>query len=168
MAISLYAVSVPVFKQMLSGMNTALIKAEEHATAKNIDPNVLLQSRLFPDMFPFVRQVQIATNYARGISARLAGVDVPESKDGEQTFSDLRELISNTLAFIEGFKPAQIDGNEGRSIILRPGTPKERKLTGQSYLLTYGLPQFFFHVTTAYGILRHNGIDVGKGDYMGR
>lgn len=168
MAISLYAVSVPVFKQMLSGMNTALTKAEEHAAAKNIDPNVLLQARLFPDMFPFSRQVQIATNYARGISARLAGVDVPESKDGEQTFADLRELVNTTMTFIDGFKPAQIDGNEERSIILRPGTPKERKLTGQSYLLTYGLPQFFFHVTTAYGILRHNGVEVGKGDYMGR
>ncbi|HEY9280141.1 MAG TPA: DUF1993 domain-containing protein [Eoetvoesiella sp.] len=168
MTISLYAASVPVFKQMLNSMNHVLTKAEEHAEAKNIDPSALLQARLFPDMFQLLRQVQIATDFARGVSARLAGAEVPKYEDKEQTFADLRELIAKTLTFIEGFAPAQIDGNEDRVIVTRPGTPKEKKFTGQSYLLSYGLPQFFFHVTTAYAILRHNGIEVGKRDYMGQ
>lgn len=168
MTISLYAASIPVLKQMLNSMKDVLAKAEEHATAKSIDPNALLQARLFPDMFPLTRQVQIASDFARGVSARLAGADVPKYEDQEQTFADLQALITKTLAFVEGFTPEQIDGNEDRSIVTRPGTPKEKKFTGQSYLLTYGLPQFFFHVTTTYAILRHNGVEVGKRDYMGQ
>lgn len=168
MTISLYAASLPVFKQMLNSMDAVLSKAEEHAVAKKIDPNALLQARLFPDMFPLVRQVQVATDFARGVSARLAGVEVPKFEDNQQTFADLHELIAKTLAFIDGFTPAQIDGNEDRVIVTRPGTPKEKKFNGQSYLLTYGLPQFFFHVTTTYAILRHNGVEVGKRDFMGQ
>lgn len=167
MAISLYASSVPVFKQMLSSVSAILAKTEAHAAAKNIDPNALLQARLYPDMFPLIRQVQIAADFARGVSARLAGVEVPKYEDQEQTFADLQALISKTLAFVDGFAPEQIDGQEAREIITRPGTPKEKRFTGQAYLLSYGLPQFFFHVTTAYAILRHNGIEVGKRDYMG-
>ncbi|CAM5471762.1 DUF1993 domain-containing protein [Eoetvoesiella caeni] len=168
MTISLYAASVPVFKQMLEGLDAILVKAEEYAAARNIEPGVLLQSRLFPDMLQMLRQVQIACDFARGVSARLAGLEVPKFDDSEQSFADLRELIKKTLAFIDGIKPSQIDGQENREIVLRPGTPKEKKLTGQSYLLSYGLPQFFFHITTAYGILRHNGLEVGKRDYMGQ
>lgn len=168
MTISLYAASLPVFKQMLNSMDAVLSKAEEHATSRKIDPNALLQARLFPDMFPLIRQVQVATDFARGVSARLAGAEVPKFEDNQQTFADLHELISKTLAFIEGFTPAQIDGQEDRTIVTRPGTPKEKKFTGQSYLLTYGLPQFFFHVTTAYAILRHNGVEIGKRDFMGQ
>lgn len=168
MTISLYAASLPVFKQMLNSMDAVLSKAEEHATARKIEPNALLQARLFPDMFPLIRQVQVATDFARGVSARLAGADVPKFDDNQQTFADLHELISKTLAFIDGFTPAQIDGQEDRVIVTRPGTPKEKQFTGQSYLLTYGLPQFFFHVTTTYAILRHNGVEVGKRDYMGQ
>ncbi|MFT0545733.1 DUF1993 domain-containing protein [Allopusillimonas ginsengisoli] len=168
MTISLYAASLPVFKQMLNSMDAVLSKAEEHATTRKIDPNALLQARLFPDMFPLIRQVQVATDFARGVSARLAGAEVPKFEDNQQTFADLHELISKTLAFIDGFTPAQIDGQEDRTIVTRPGTPKEKKFTGQSYLLTYGLPQFFFHVTTAYAILRHNGVEIGKRDFMGQ
>jgi hypothetical protein len=168
MTISLYAASVPVFKQMLNSVSAILAKAEQHAAAKNIDPNVLLQARLFPDMFPLTRQVQLAADYARGVTARIAGVDVPKHEDNEQTFADLQALLSQTLAFIEGFTPEQIDGNAKRDIVMRPGTPKERRFTGQSYLLTFGLPEFFFHVTTAYAILRHNGVEIGKRDYMGK
>lgn len=168
MTISLYAASLPVFKQMLNSMDAVLSKAEEHATNRKIDPNALLQARLFPDMFPLIRQVQVATDFARGVSARLAGAEVPKFDDNQQTFADLHELISKTLAFIDGFTPAQIDGQEDRVIVTRPGTPKEKKFTGQSYLLAYGLPQFFFHVTTTYAILRHNGVEVGKRDYMGQ
>ncbi len=167
MSISLYAASVPVFKQLLVALGDVLKKAEDHAAAKNIEPSVLLQSRLYPDMFPLTRQVQIAVDFAKGVSARLAGVDVPSFPDTEQSFADLHALLAKVLGFIEGLTPAQIDGQEQREIVLRPGTPKEKKLNGQSYLLHYGLPQFFFHVTTAYDILRHNGVEVGKRDFMG-
>ncbi|QGW79779.1 DUF1993 family protein [Pseudomonas alkylphenolica] len=167
MTISLYAASVPVFKQMLNALSDVLNKAEAHATAKNIDPSVLLQARLYPDMFPLVRQVQIAVDFAKGVSARLAEVELPKYDDNETTFAELQALISKVLAFLDGVAPAQIDGKEGIEIVTRPGTPKEKRFSGQAYLLTYGLPQFFFHVTTTYAILRHNGVEVGKRDYMG-
>jgi hypothetical protein len=167
MTISMYAASIPVFTQMLNSLKDILSKTEAHAAEKKIDPNVLLQARLFPDMLPLTRQVQIATDFAKGVSARLAGADVPAYEDNEQTFADLQARIAKTLALIEGLKPAQIDGSERREIVLRPGTPKEQKFAGQSYLLNYGLPQFFFHVTTAYAILRHNGVEIGKRDFMG-
>lgn len=168
MAISLYATSVPVFKQMLNSLDAILTKAEAHAIERKIEPDALLQARLYPDMFPFIRQVQIAADFARGTSARLAGAEVPSYEGGEKTFADLHALIAKSLAFIDSFTAAQIDGQEDRAIVLRPGTPKEKQLTGQSYLLSYSLPQFFFHVTTAYALLRHNGIEVGKRDYMGQ
>jgi hypothetical protein len=167
MTISLYSASVPVFKQMLNSLAVILTTAEQHAVAKNIAADALLQDRLFPDMFPLIKQVQIAADFARGVSARLAGVDVPAYEGKEQSFADLQTLLRDSLAFIDGLTPAQIDGAEAREIITRPGTPKEKRFNGQSYLLSYGLPQFFFHVTTAYAILRHNGLDIGKRDYMG-
>ncbi|NBA95579.1 DUF1993 family protein [Pseudomonas sp. R5(2019)] len=167
MSISLYAASVPVFKQMLGSLSDVLNKAEAHAKAKNIDPDALLQARLYPDMFPLIRQVQIAVDFAKGVSARLVGVEVPVYEDTERTFADLQALLTKVQAFIATIEPAQIDGQEGREIVTRPGTPKEKRFTGQSYLLTYGLPQFFFHVTTTYAILRHNGVEVGKRDFMG-
>jgi len=167
MTISLYAASVPVFKQMLNALSDVLGKAQAHAEAKNIDANVFLQARLYPDMFPLVRQVQIAVDFAKGVSARLAEVELPKYDDTETTFAELQALIAKVLAFVEQIEAKQIDGKEGIEIITRPGTPKENRFTGQSYLLTYGLPQFFFHVTTAYAILRHNGVEIGKRDYMG-
>ncbi len=167
MTISLYAASVPVFKQMLTSMGAVLTKADAHAVAKKIEPAALLQARLYPDMFALIQQVQIAADFARGVSARLAGMDVPVVEANQQTFADLQTLIASTLTFLESIPAAKIDGQEGREIVLRPGTPKERKFTGQAYLLNYALPQFFFHVTTTYAILRHNGLDVGKRDYMG-
>ncbi|MGY4489765.1 DUF1993 domain-containing protein [Pseudomonas sp. TE3610] len=167
MSISLYAASVPVFKQLLTALGDVLKKAEDHAAARNIEPSVLLQSRLYPDMFPLVRQVQIAVDFANGVSARLAGVEVPSYPDAELSFADLQALLAKVLGFIASLEAAQIDGQEEREIVLRPGTPKEKKLSGQTYLLHYGLPQFFFHVTTAYDILRHNGVEVGKRDFMG-
>ncbi|MEO8407692.1 MAG: DUF1993 domain-containing protein [Oxalobacteraceae bacterium] len=167
MTISMYCASIPVFKQMLTSLHDVLTKAETHATAKNIDPKALLQARLFPDMFPLLRQVQIAADFAKGIAARLADVELPAYEDNEQTFAELQERIKKTLAFLDSLNAVQIDGSETREIVLRPGTPKEKKLSGQSYLLHYGLPQFFFHVTTAYAILRHNGVEIGKKDYMG-
>lgn len=167
MTISMYSASIPVFKQMLSALNDVLAKAEAHAAEKKIDPNAFLQARLFPDMFPLLRQVQIAADFAKSVPARLAGADVPSYEDSELTFADLHARIQKTLAFIDSLTAAQIDGSETLEVVLRPGTPKEKKLSGQTYLLGYGLPQFFFHVTTAYDILRHNGVEVGKRDFMG-
>lgn len=167
MSISMYAASIPVFRQMLNSLNEILNKAEAHATGKKIDPNALLQARLFPDMFPLTRQVQIATDFAKGVTARLAGVDVPAYEDTEQSFADLHARITKTLAFIDSIKPVQVDGSEEREVTIQAGTPREKKFAGQAYLLHYGLPQFFFHVTAAYSILRHNGIEIGKRDYIG-
>jgi len=163
----MYSASVPVLKQMLSALSDVLKKAETHAIEKNIDPNAFLQARLFPDMFPLVRQVQIAADFSKGITSRLAGAEVPSWPDSEATFADLQALIAKALAHVGSFKPEQFDQSEAHEIVLRPGTPKEKRLTGSAYLLHYGLPQFFFHVTTAYAILRHNGVEVGKRDYMG-
>lgn len=167
MTISMYSASVPVFRQMLGGLSDILTKAETHAAEKKIDPTALLQARLFPDMFPLPRQVQIACDFAKGVSGRLAGVELPSHEDSEQTFSELQARIAKTLAFINGLDAAAFADSAKREIVLRPGTPKERKLDGHTYLLGYGLPQFFFHVTTSYALLRHNGIEVGKRDYMG-
>ena len=167
MTISMYNVSVPVFKQMLGGLDGVLAKADAHVTEKKLDPSVLVQSRLFPDMFPLNRQVQIACDFAKGVSARLAGVEVPVYEDKEQTLPELRALVAKTIAFIDGIDASKFDGSAQREIITRPGTPREKKFVGLAYLLTYGLPQFFFHITTAYALLRHNGVVVGKPDYMG-
>jgi hypothetical protein len=167
MTISIYSASVPVFKQMLTALSEVLRKAEVHVAEKNIEPNALLQARLFPDMFPLVRQVQIAADFSKGVSSRLAGVEVPSWPDTEVTFADLQALIAKALAHIGTLDATQFEGSENKEIVLRPGTPKEKKLTGSAYLQHYGLPQFFFHVTTAYAILRHNGVEIGKRDYMG-
>ena len=163
----MYTSSVPVFKQMLTALKSILAQADAHATAKSIEPDALLQARLFPDMFPLVKQVQIAADFARGISARLAGIAVPTYEGKEKSFADLDGLLAQTLEFLDGMQSSQFDGSEAVEIVLRPGTPKEKKLMGQAYLVHYGLPQFFFHVTTAYAILRHNGLAIGKRDYMG-
>ena len=167
MNISLYTASIPVFKQMLTSMSAVLAKAEAHATEKKIETEVFLQARLFPDMLPLMRQVHIATEFARGASARIAGVAVPAAENKEQTFAELQTLIRSSIAFLDSLTAAQMDGQEAREIVLRPGTPKERQLDAHAYLLSYALPQFFFHVTTAYAILRHNGVDIGKKDFMG-
>lgn len=167
MSLSMHQASVPVFEQMLGSLDALLATADAHATERKIEPNALLQARLFPDMFPLLRQVQIACDFAKGVSARLAGAEVPVYEDGELTFADLRALVAKTRTFIGGLAPAAFDGSETREIVLRPGTPKERRLAGDIYLTRYGLPQFFFHVTAAYALLRHNGVAVGKRDYMG-
>ncbi len=163
----MYTHSVPVFKQLLTALRTIVAQAEAHAAAKSIEPQVLLQARLYPDMFPLVKQVQVAADFARGISARLAGMDVPVFEGNEQSFADLDGLLTRTLSFLDGMNAAQFADREAAEIVLRPGTPKERKLAGQIYLANYGLPQFLFHVTTAYAILRHHGLPIGKRDFMG-
>ncbi len=167
MSLSMYQASIPVFKQMLGGLSGVLAKAEAHASARKIDANALLQARLYPDMFALLRQVQVAADFAKSVSARIAGVDVPNFEDKETSFADLQERIAKTLAFMETLTPAQVDGSEERRIVTQAGTPKEKIFSGQSYLLNYGLPHFFFHTTSAYAILRHNGVEVGKKDYIG-
>ncbi|MEP6908567.1 MAG: DUF1993 domain-containing protein [Pseudoxanthomonas sp.] len=167
MTISMHAASVPVFQQLLGSLDQLLAKAESHATEHKIQPDALLQARLYPNMFPLAKQVQIACDFARGVSGRLAGVELPVFEGEPATFTDLRGLVAATLDFIGELDAQAFQAAGTREIVLRPGTPKERKLEGQPYLLHYGLPQFFFHVTTAYDLLRHNGVEVGKRDYMG-
>lgn len=163
----MYSHSVPVFKQLLTALRTILKQASAHATSRSMHPNALLQARLYPDMFPLLKQVQIAADFARGVSARLSGTEVPVYEGKEQSFDDLDALLAQTLAFLEGLDSGKFAGSEAKEIVLRPGTPKEKKLSGQAYLANYGLPQFLFHVTTAYAILRHNGLPIGKKDFMG-
>jgi hypothetical protein len=161
----MYQASVPVFQRTLGALDKILDKAAAYAAERKIDPATLLGARLYPDMFPLSRQVQIATDHAKGASARLAGVPVPSFEDNEKTFAELKARIGKTLDFIGTFKPAQIDGSEGRDISLKAG-PRELTFKGQDYLLFFALPNFYFHATTAFGILRHNGASIGKLDFL--
>jgi uncharacterized protein len=164
---SMYTNSIPLFKQMLGGLSAVLLKAQAHANDKKLDHNALLQARLFPDMFTLLRQVQVATDFAKGVSARLAGLEVPKTEDNELSFDDLQARIKTILAFMDSIDASKFADAATREIVTQAGTPKEKRFTGQSYLINYGLPHFFFHVTTAYSILRHNGVEVGKKDFIG-
>ncbi|NRR28814.1 DUF1993 domain-containing protein [Oxalobacteraceae bacterium] len=166
MTLSIYSASIPVFKQILNSLIVILDKAEAHATEKKIDPNALLQFRLFPDMFPFTRQIQIAADFAKGCAARLAGQDVPAYEDTEQSFAELKARLVTTLAFIDSIPQAAFEGSETRAITTGSGE-KTKHFTGQTYLFHYALPHFFFHATTAYNLLRHNGVDIGKKNFIG-
>lgn len=167
MALSMYQASVPAFVQMLTALSNILDKAAAFAAAKKVDPTVLLNSRLAPDMFPLTRQIQIGADFAKGPMARLAGLEVPKWEDNEATIEALKARIAKTLDYVKSFKPEQIDGSETRAINLTVGG-QPLTLTGQDYLVNFALPNFYFHITTAYAILRHNGIEIGKRDYMGR
>jgi hypothetical protein len=166
MTISMYQASVPLMVKMLTNLKAILQKASAHAKAKKIDESALLNARLFPDMFVFTRQVQIACDTARGAAARLAGQEPPSHEDNEQSFAELISRIDRSLDYLATLKPQQIDGSETREIV-RPVRGEPKKFTGINYLLQNALPNFFFHVTTAYAILRHNGIEIGKYDYIG-
>jgi len=166
MSLSMYQASAPVFVTMLNNLAAILEKAEAHAKERNIDESVLLNWRFAPDMFPLTRQVQIATDFAKGTAARLAGVDVPKYADDETSFAGLRQRIAKTVTFVEAFRPADIDGSEDRDVSLTAGS-RELHFKGQPYLLNFALPNFYFHVTTAYDILRNNGLEIGKDDFMG-
>jgi len=163
----MYQASVPVFTRMLENLSAILGKAAAHAEAKKIDPAVFINARLAPDMFALARQVQIASDAAKGCVARLAGVEVPSYPDTEATFPELQERVAKTIAFVKGFTAQQIDGSEERTCILKV-RGDEMKFRGQDYLFKLSIPNFFFHVTTAYDILRHNGVELGKMDYLGR
>ena len=167
MTISMYAASVPRFVAMLSAMSSILDKAQAFADSRKIGPNVLAGTRLFPDMLTMGRQVQIACDHAKGATARLAGVDNPKFEDSEQTIAELKERIAKTIAFMQSISASQIDGSEERDIALTIGG-HDLKFKGLEYLLGFALPNFYFHLVTAYNLLRHNGVDIGKGDYMGQ
>ena len=165
MSLSMYQASVPVFQRTLGALDKILDKAATYASERGIEPAVLLGARLYPDMFALTRQVQIATDHAKGASARLAGAPVPSFEDNEKTIAELKARIGKTLDFIGTFKAAQIVGSEGRDISLNAG-PRELTFKGQDYLLFFALPNFYFHAATAFGILRHNGVSIGKLDFL--
>lgn len=166
MTMSLYGASVPVFRQILGSLATILSKAEAHADLKKLDPNALLQARLFPDMLPLLRQVQLATDFAKGAAARLGGVEVPRYEDVETDFAGLQARLEKTLAFLDTVAREAIDAGGERDIVIGTGE-NQRRFKGAVYLVHYALPNFYFHATTAYDLLRHNGLEIGKRDFIG-
>ena len=166
MSLSMYQASVPVFVTMLNNLTAILEKAETLAKERNIEESVLLNWRLTPDMFPFARQVQIAADFAKGTSARLAGAEAPSYADEEASFADLKRRIAKTIAFVKSFKPGDIDGSEDRDITLTIGG-QEMHFKGKPYLLRFALPNFYFRATAAYGLMRACGVTIGKRDFIG-
>jgi uncharacterized protein len=166
MTISMYEASIPVFIRMLKNLAAILAKGAAYAEAKKIEPTVLVNSRLYPDMFPLVRQVQIASDAAKGCGARLAVREPPKFEDNETTFPELLTRIDKTIAYLETLKPEQINGSEQKTITLQI---RKNTMTflGMPFLLNFALPNFYFHVTTAYDILRHCGVEIGKQDFIG-
>jgi hypothetical protein len=163
----MYTASVPVFRQMLGSLAAILEKAESHADLKKLEPQALLQARLFPDMFPLLRQVQVAADFAKGTVARLGGVEVPRYEDVEEDFAGLQARIAKTLAFIDSVPREAIEDGIDREVTVGTGANQREFKSGQPYLLHYALPNFYFHATTAYAILRHNGVELGKKDFIG-
>ena len=166
MSISMYQASVPRFVNILGNLSNILDKAQAHVDAKKIDATALTTYRIFPDMLPMSKQVQIACDTAKGVIARLAGVDIPAHEDNEVTLADLKARVAKTIAFIQTFTPAQIDGTEDKAIVTKRGD-KETHYKGMQFLLGHAVPNFYFHVTTTYNILRHNGVEIGKRDFLG-
>ena len=162
----MYQASIPVLVRMLGNLKRILKKAEKHAAAKKIDPSVFLNARLAPDMFPLTRQIQIASDSAKGCAARLSGVKIPVYKDTEKTFSQLYQRIDKTIAFLKKANRKAFAGSEKREIVLQFPS-MTIKYSGFDYLTGFVLPNFYFHVMAAYTILRHNGVDIGKRDYLG-
>jgi hypothetical protein len=165
MTISMYSASVPALERALGALDAILDKAAAYAEERGIDPAVLTSARLAPDMHPLNRQVQLVSDTAKGACARLAGLPVPSFEDTETTFPELKSRIAKTRAFMAGIRPEQIDGSEERDIVLKAGA-SEFRFKGQDYLASFVLPNFYFHVTAAYAILRHNGVPLGKRDYL--
>jgi uncharacterized protein len=166
MSLNMYEASIPIFVRMLGNLSSILDKAVIYAETKNIDPTILVNARLAPDMYPLSRQVQIATDMVKGCAARLAGIDVPSYEDNEATFADLQARIAKTVAFLQSVSAEQINGSEDRTVTLKL-RGREIQFLGQPYLLDFVLPNLYFHVTTTYAILRHNGVEIGKMDYLG-
>ena len=166
MTISMYQASVPRFVNILGNLSNILDKTQAHIDAKKLSDASLTAFRLFPDMLPMTTQVQVACDTAKGVVARLAGVDIPAFEDNEQTIAELKARVAKTIAFIQTITPAQIDGTEDKDIVTKRGE-KETHYKGMQFLLGHAIPNFYFHITTAYAILRHNGVEVGKRDFIG-
>jgi hypothetical protein len=162
----MYHASIPVFTRQLNNLSTILGLAATHAEAKKIDPSVFLNARLAPDMFPLSRQVQIACDGVKGGTALLAGIEAPSHTDDETSVAELQARITKTLDFLQGVSASQLDGSEERTVTLKR-RDKETHFQGQAFLLDHVLPNFYFHLTTAYAILRHNGVEIGKRDFLG-
>jgi uncharacterized protein len=166
MSLSMYQASIPVFRHQITALAKILAKGEEHANTRKIDHSALIQCRLYPDMFPLARQVQIASDTAKSAAARLAGVEVPSWEDNETTFAQLKERCEKTDKYLATFKPEQIDGSEEREVVLKM-REGQITFTGQQYLLGFATPNFYFHLTTAYALLRQCGVEIGKRDFLG-
>ena len=166
MSLTMYQASIPSFLRMLGNLSAILDKAVAHAEAKKIDPSIFVNARLAPDMFPLRRQIQIATDMVKGCAARLAGIDVPSYEDNETTFAELQARITKTKEFLQSVSASQIEGSEDRQITVKFGS-RELSFLGQGYLFDFVIPNFHFHLTTTYTILRHNGVEIGKKDYTG-
>lgn len=163
----MYQASAPRLINSMRNLSTILDKTQAYIDAKKIDPAALLQFRLFPDMLNLTRQIQIASDTAKGVVARLAGVDIPTYADNETSVAELQTRITKTIAFIEGFTPDQLDGTEDKAIVTKRGD-KETHYTGMQFLLGHAIPNVYFHVSIAFAILRHNGVEIGKRDYLGK
>jgi len=166
MDLSMYQASVPTFIRMLNNLSDILSKAQAHVDAHKLDETAFTGFRLYPDMFPMARQVMIAGDTAKGAVSRLAGVEIPVYEDTEKTLAELKVRLAKTIAYLRGFQPEQIDGTEGKEIVVKR-RDTEARYSGRQFLLDNALPNFYFHVTTAYAILRHNGVEIGKKDYLG-
>ncbi len=166
MSVAMSQISLPVFVRHLEGLSIVLKRAQALYTEKKFDESSLLGYRLSPDMFSFARQVQVSTDHARNCIALLAGVDAPKVESNEKTLAELAARVDNTVAWLNGIKPAQVDGSEGKTVTVKMGD-RETQYTGIDLLLKRALPNFYFHATTAYTILRHNGVDIGKRHFMG-
>ena len=166
MTISMYQASVPRFVNILGNLSNILDKAQAHVEAKKLDTATLTNYRLDPDMLPMQVQVQIACDTAKGVVARLAGIDIPVFEDNEKTLPDLKARVAKTIAFIQSITPAQVDGTEDKAIVTKRGD-KETHYKGMQFLLGHATPNFYFHISMAYAILRHNGVEIGKRDFLG-
>ena len=164
---SFYDASVPAFLQILGSLSGILTKAEAHCAAKNIKPEVLLGARLYPDMLPLSKQIQLACDFSSKGCARLAHVDVPSTPDTETTFEELRQRLAKTIDYVKSFKPAQFDGADAKDVTFPAGPNNSMTLKGQQFLSNVAFPNFYFHAATTHGILRHNGVEIGKRDFLG-
>lgn len=164
---SFYDCAVPAYLQMLNSLSGLLTKAEAHCKAKNIQPDVILGSRLYPDMLPLAKQVQLVADFAAKGCARLTQSEVPATPDTEKTFEDLKQRLARTIDYVKSFKPAQFDGADDKDVTFPAGPDKSITMKGQQFLSSFSLPNFYFHAATAHGILRHNGVEIGKRDFLG-
>jgi uncharacterized protein len=164
---SFYDAVVPAYLQILGSLSGLLDKAEAHCKARNIAPEVLLTARLYPDMLPFTKQIQSVSDFAAKGCARLTQSEVPSTPDTEKTFEELKQRLARTIDYVKGFRPAQFEGGDARNITFPIGPDKTMTLTGQQFLSGFSFPNFYFHAAIAHGILRHNGVEIGKRDFMG-